>query len=181
MDLGPTQVMRLLQLAEAFAGDPERAEQYTRRALSADTPWLCVGCEACTTRCPQGVDLAETMDVLRQEALRRGLASQSARAKAVQALHRTFMDGVWVWGRVHELSLVAFYKLRTLNLLQDAMLGPAMYLKGKLHLLPPRRQPTAQVRRAVEALQRRRERGCPHPPHEADADIRAPAGEHKGP
>jgi heterodisulfide reductase subunit C len=157
MDLSPTRILRLLQLEAAFhEGGPETNE-YGLRALSSETPWLCAGCQACTTRCPKGMDIAGAMDVLRQEALERGLASASARARRVQALHRLFMQGLLRRGRLHELMLVGLYKLRTLDLFSDLMLGPLMFHKGKLHLLPPKGADTSRVRRAIAALKRRRE------------------------
>ena len=86
MEVSPTRVMHLLQLEAAF---PEKAGQYARHALMAETPWLCAGCLACTTRCPQGVDVAGTMDVLRQEGLKRGTTATTRRVRDIQALHRT--------------------------------------------------------------------------------------------
>ena len=81
MDISPTRIMHLLQLESAFAEEPEKALNYATEALSAETCWLCAGCLACTTRCPQGVDIAGTMDLLRQEGLRRGVAATSRRQR----------------------------------------------------------------------------------------------------
>jgi heterodisulfide reductase subunit C len=154
MDLSPTRIMRLLQLESAFADEPERAAEYARQALGADTPWLCAGCLACTTRCPQEVDIAGTMDVLRQEALKRGLASTSKRARDVQVLHQAFLSGALKRGRIHELSLMLRYKLRSGHLLQDALLAPAMFARGKLHILPDKSTPTDCVNAAIDELKR---------------------------
>lgn len=152
MDVSPTRIMRLMQLETAFAEEPNRASSFAERALTADTPWLCAGCLACTTRCPKGVDIAGTMDVLRQEGMRRGIASTSKRARDIQALHKTFLSGAMGRGRIHELSMIGIYKMRTMNLFEDAMLGPAMFFKGKLHLLPPKAPGNARVRQAVARL-----------------------------
>jgi heterodisulfide reductase subunit C len=152
MDVSPTRIMRLLQLEHSFADQPELAPQYARQALGADTCWLCAGCMACTTRCPQGVDIAGTMDVLRQESLRQGVASRSKRAMDIQALHRTFLEQALQHGRIHELSLVMWYKLRTGHFFQDAILGMKMLAKGKLKMLPERRPPTDRVKNAVKKL-----------------------------
>lgn len=149
MDASPTRLMRLLQLEAAF---PEKAAAYARQALTAETAWLCAGCLACTTRCPQGVDIAGAMDVLRQEGLKRNLTATTRRVRDIQALHRTFLDGALRHGRIHELSLVIGYKLRTGHFLQDAALGPAMLAKGKLHLLPGKSVATGSVKKAVERL-----------------------------
>jgi heterodisulfide reductase subunit C len=152
MDVSPTRIMRLLQLELAFARESHAARQYAGRALTAETPWLCAGCQACTTRCPQNLDIAGTMDVLRQESLRRGLVSRSRRVRDIVALHRTFLSGVMRGGRIHELFLVLGFKLRTGHLLADAALGPAMWRKGKLHLLPGPLPGAERVRAAVQRM-----------------------------
>lgn len=149
MDVSPTRVMHLLQLEAAF---PER--DYARQALTAETPWLCAGCLACTTRCPQGVDIAGTMDVLRQEGLKRGTTAKTKRVRDIQALHKTFLQGALGRGRIHELFLVIGYKLRTGHFFQDAQLGPAMMAKGKLHLTPGKSADTSRVRKALERLKK---------------------------
>lgn len=150
MDVSPTRLMHLLQLEAAL---PEQAEEYARRALTAETPWLCAGCQACTTRCPQGVDIAGAMDVLRQEGLRRRQTATTRRVRDIQALHRTFLAGALRHGRIHELSLVIAYKLRTGHFLQDAALGPGLLSKGKLHLFPGQDHDTRRVQKAVKRLQ----------------------------
>jgi len=155
MDLGPTRVMRLLQLESAFVDQPEVAAGYAKRALGAETPWLCAGCLACTERCPQGLDIAGTMDVLRELGIKRGQASRTRRARDIQALHHSFLEGVARSGRMHELALVLEYKLRTGHLLQDATLGPAMLGRGKLDLKPPRHRPG--IERILEAANRLKE------------------------
>ncbi len=154
MDVSPTRIMRLLQLEAAFAGEADKAGGYAARALAADTPWLCAGCLACTTRCPQNVDIAGTMDALREEALRRNAASHSRRARDIQSLHKTFLAQALGRGRIHEVSMIIKYKLRTWHFLQDAMLGPAMFLKGKLHLLGGAAPDTQPLQKAVDQLKR---------------------------
>lgn len=154
MDLSPTRLMRLLQLEAAFAEEPAKAREYAGRALSSDAPWLCAGCLACTTRCPQGVDIAGTMDLLREEAIKRGVASSSRRAKDIQKFHRVFLDGTTKRGRIHELALVMLYKLKTGHFLADAMLGPAMLRKGKLHIQPEPAPSPDKARAAAESLKK---------------------------
>jgi len=151
MEQSPTAIMRLLQLESAFSGQPA-ADEYALRALASDTPWLCAGCLACTTRCPQSVNIAATMDLLRQQSLERNVASRSKRARDIQALHRSFLDSAVGHGRIHELSLVMRYKLRTGHFMQDALLAPAMLKRHKLHMLPPKKVATQRVRDAAARL-----------------------------
>ena len=152
MDISPTRMMRLLQLEAAFTQDKVQAAAFAGQAMGADTPWLCAGCLACTTRCPQGIDIAGMMDVVRHEGVKRGQTSTSKRVKDIRALHETFVKGAKGRGRIHELALVMFYKLRTGHFMQDARLGPAMMAKGKLHLLPGKALDMTRVKKAAATI-----------------------------
>lgn len=125
MDLAPSQVLRLLQLREEGAG---------QEVLRSYGIWLCLACETCATRCPQEVDLPKVMDCLRQESLRRKLVHP--RARTIVAFHRSFLDSIRLTGRLHEVGLVADYKLRTRKIWQDIRLAPKLWFRGKLHLRP---------------------------------------------
>ena len=92
------------------------------------------------------------MDVLRQEGLKRGVSAQTRRVRNIQALHRTFLNGLLRRGRIHELFLVIGHKLKTGHLLQDAALAPSMIAKGKLHFLPRKGVDTTRVKKAIERL-----------------------------
>ena len=63
-DLAPNQVMRAAQLG------------LDDTVLHAKTPWLCASCQTCTTRCPQGIDVARVMDFMVMEALARGIPAR---------------------------------------------------------------------------------------------------------
>jgi heterodisulfide reductase subunit C len=99
MDLLPDQVIRL-----ALLGQEERV-------LSADTPWVCSSCETCTTRCPNGIDIAGVMDWLKEEALRRGFAVPQP---TVSRFHQSFLAAVRLGGgRLSEPLLLGLYALRS--------------------------------------------------------------------
>ncbi len=125
MDYSPNQIVRMLQL-----GIPELEEE----ALKTFTIWLCLTCETCSARCPQEVDLAAIMEYLRQESLRRGLVHP--KAKDILAFHQAFLDSIRKNGRLHEVGLVAAYKMKTLHLLQDVLVAPKLLFRGKLKLFP---------------------------------------------
>ncbi|MBQ7762154.1 MAG: 4Fe-4S dicluster domain-containing protein [Flavobacteriales bacterium] len=137
MDIPPSRVMRLLQTGSA--------DDY-RSVLSSKAIWLCLNCENCYERCPQSVDIPAVMDFLRQRSLEAGLAHRDA--KKIIAFHRSFLSSVENTGRLYEVGLEAGYKLRTLDLLQDVALVPAMLAKGKLHMLPE----VVRDRRAVKDI-----------------------------
>ena len=136
MDLSPNQVMRLAQTP-----DPEDR----KRVLSCSAIWYCAGCLTCTQRCPRKNDPAAVMDVLREEAVREGLASPETRK--ILAFHRIFLKIIEYAGRLSEVPLVSLYKLASGDLLQDVVVAPVMLAKGKLPLVPHRIRDRAAVRR----------------------------------
>jgi heterodisulfide reductase subunit C len=46
------------------------------RVLNSPTLWLCAACFTCTDRCPQGVEVASVIRVLRNLAAERGIVPQ---------------------------------------------------------------------------------------------------------
>lgn len=125
MELPPSFLMRLLQTG---------TEANDRRVLSSDTIWLCLSCENCVARCPMEIDLPAVMDYLRERSRKEGCVSE--KAKPIIAFHKSFLDCVKHNGRLYEIGLVAEYKMRTMRLMQDVDIAPAMMAKGKLGLIP---------------------------------------------
>ena len=131
MDYLPSQVMRLVHLgAEA-------------EVLGSQAIWLCASCEACTTRCPQGIDIAAVMDALRMMAIDRQTTLPDQHGKQ---FNRSFLSSVRHHGRVFEMGMMAFYKLRTGDFFSDVDKVPQMLAKGKLSLLPKRSGSAKEVR-----------------------------------
>jgi heterodisulfide reductase subunit C2 len=120
-DLTPNQISRLIQLG------------MEDEALKSSMIWLCVGCETCATRCPRKVELSKVMDALRETAVKRGIRPNE---KAIKTFHETFLNAVERGGRVHEISMLGEYKLRSLDLFSDIFLAVRMFLKGKLAIVP---------------------------------------------
>ncbi len=118
MDVMPNEVIRLGQMGDAQA------------LLNSNTIWLCVSCQTCSARCPQKVKIAETIDALREYALKKGI--RNPLSKNTVAFHRVFLDLVKSNGRLSETFLVMLYKMKTLRFTDDMILGIKMALKGKL-------------------------------------------------
>ncbi|MGB9619597.1 MAG: 4Fe-4S dicluster domain-containing protein, partial [Armatimonadota bacterium] len=121
MDIAPNQILRMAQLG------------LQDEVLSSSAIWLCAGCETCATRCPKGVALSKVMDACRQIAVERGIKPKEPN---VLKFHEEFLKGVKRFGRCHELSLTACYKMRTRDFFSDVFAGIQMFLKGKLAILP---------------------------------------------
>lgn len=119
-DFTVSQVMRLVQ-----AGQRDTV-------LSCKSLWLCATCESCTTRCPNEIDVARIMDVLRHMARRAGYAP----VPQVKAFTDSFLASVEKHGRVFEMGLVATYIAKTGRIFTDVDLAPKMLPKGKLGFKP---------------------------------------------
>ncbi len=103
------------------------------RLLNSKAIWLCAACETCATRCPNDIDIAVLMDILRELALRKGVTPAEPR---VPLFHQCFLGSIERWGRAYEVGLIAGYKMRSGDLTGDMKLGLKMFSKGKLSLKP---------------------------------------------
>jgi heterodisulfide reductase subunit C len=137
-DLKPHELVRLVQTDQRSA------------VLGSRFIWECTSCHSCVTRCPQQVEIPSMNDALRALSLREGLA---AAGTAVPAFNEAFLESVRKRGRVHELSLMVAFKLRTRRLLEDLDKAPGMVRRGKLPLrgarVGGRTEREALFRRAV--------------------------------
>ena len=135
MDVMPNQVMRLVQLG------------LEDELLRSKTIWICAGCQTCTTRCPNDIDIAHLMDTLRQ--LSRESDVPAAQPKIVK-FHQAFLDSVRRHGRLFELGMVGRYKLSSRDFFSGAKLGLEMVRKGKLKFLPAGIKGKGEIRQMFE-------------------------------
>ncbi|MBI2848951.1 MAG: 4Fe-4S dicluster domain-containing protein [Chloroflexi bacterium] len=123
MDLTPNQVMRALQWGKIDM------------VLNSRTIWICASCETCTTRCPQGIDIAGVMDNLKVLAQQEGIKPA---IPAVPIFCQASMHTLKLFGRMYELGLTLETNIRSGQPLKDARLGRRLFQAGKLKLLPQR-------------------------------------------
>jgi heterodisulfide reductase subunit C len=142
MDLLPDKVIRL-----ALLGQEDQV-------LGSRTIWVCSACETCTTRCPNGIDIAGVMDWLKEEAVKRGVATPQP---GVAAFHRVFLESIrQAGGRLPEALMLRRYGLFKLwhrpnfpELVRDLKLGLKLWKKGRLRLAAP---PALKGRGEIEAI-----------------------------
>ena len=143
MDYPPAQLLRMIQLGQKD------------QVLGSSAIWLCVSCHTCGARCPNHIRLAPVADALRAMALAQGYAPDPA----VYALHRSFLDSIRLWGRVHELTMLMEYKVRCLlakpplffrGLISDLKMGGGLVLKGKMRFVPERIRGMDEVKHLYE-------------------------------
>jgi heterodisulfide reductase subunit B len=96
-DLTPHQVLRACQFGQADM------------VLNTRTISVCAACETCSTRCPQGIDIARIMDVLEIMAAERGIQSK---APSVPMFYASANRGINYFGRMWELGLMAELYIR---------------------------------------------------------------------
>ncbi len=80
------------------------------------------------------IDIPKVMDFMRQKSIAEGLSNP--KSKNIIRFHKAFLDSIKYTGRLHEISLVADYKMRSMHLTQDVMMVPKMLSRGKLPILP---------------------------------------------
>ena len=80
------------------------------------------------------IDIPKMMDFLREKSLKEG--KTNPKAKEIIAFHKSFLDSIKYTGRLYEIGLLADYKTRTLKILQDMVLAPKMFFRGKLNIFP---------------------------------------------
>lgn len=146
MDLLPNQLIRLVQMGRL------------EKAIRSGAIWECVSCLTCSTRCPKSVDCAGVLDGLRQLSVENDCVAPQHRRTVL--FQRAFLDNIRRNGRLRELELVGEFKMRgflsdrsVAMLLKDAMLGPKMLKRRKLHLWSKRVKDRGVVRRIFERCQ----------------------------
>jgi len=135
MEYNPNKVIKMIQMGKR------------QEVLNSSTIWLCASCETCVTRCPNDVDIARMMDVLREMAIEEGTGAREAN---ILKFHEAFLSGVKSGGRINEPMMIARYKMTTGDLFSDLKLGLDMFMKGKLALVSPKTKDVASVRRIFD-------------------------------
>ncbi len=118
-DLEPNQVMRLVQFGD-------------ESVLESKTIWTCASCLTCSTRCPQGLDIAGIMDALRIESRKQGKA---AIKEAVQ-FNDIFLGNIKATGRLYEPALLGLRNLVYRQPMKDMDMGIEMLKRWKLNFVP---------------------------------------------
>jgi heterodisulfide reductase subunit C len=134
MDLLPNQVIRMIQLG------------LKDEALSCSAIWLCASCETCAARCPREIEIVKVMDALRRKA-RDG--DHHIAVREVPIFIRTFLNVVKRFGRLYEVGFVGAYNILSGHVTKDMDKAPAMIMKHKIALAPPRVKGMDKVRRLI--------------------------------
>ncbi len=121
MDLKPAQLMHSIRL--------DRED----RVLNSTAIWLCVGCETCTSRCPQQVEPAAVMTAARVLAAHKGVTPS---VKEVSIYYRGFVDNMRLNGKIHDASVAGITQLLTGQLRDNLPLAWKLLVRGRVKLPP---------------------------------------------
>ncbi|MBN1959947.1 MAG: 4Fe-4S dicluster domain-containing protein [Deltaproteobacteria bacterium] len=120
------------------------------KLLTDESIWLCLGCETCSTRCPNEVEPARIIDALREIAAQE---NPKELPRYINAFHQAFLKQIMRHGRIFEFGLIAAYKLKTGRLFDDVSQVPAMLTRGKLALSPRSIDGIKDIRRIFKACE----------------------------
>lgn len=135
MEYNPNKIIKMIQM------------DMRDEVLGSSTIWLCASCETCVTRCPNDVDIARMMDVLREMAIE---SSVDVKEKNILKFHEAFLSSVKNRGRINEPMMIANYKLKSGDYFSDMGIGLSMFMKGKLSLLSPKTRDIKSVKKIFE-------------------------------
>ena len=140
MEYGPRRIMHMVRLG------------LIDQALRSKDIWMCVSCFTCSARCPQGIQIADVMSVLRNDSLAKGVARDQE-----AAFSRTFVEVIQRHGRMYEAEVMLRYYLGKqglagiVPLMKQAGLAMNMLRKRKLALRPERIEQPEDVSEIVAA------------------------------
>ena len=117
--------------------------------LSSSSMWYCVSCYLCTDRCPRGVKPTELAHALESLAVKHGYRPGRV---SVPAAYRSFSGSAKRWGRVHELTMMLVFYLRTniLRALPQLQVALSMLLHRRLPLKIDKSRGVADMNRVIK-------------------------------
>ncbi len=148
MDIQPNQIIHMIRMG------------LKDEVLKSASIWLCVSCEACTTRCPNDIDVAKIIDALRMASTKSGLKLAEKRPSV---FHDSVLASIKKTGRLYELGMIGIYMLKSGDmvsniksgsLLEDAKVGWKMFKNGKLKLIPKRIKGRKEIKNLFKKLKR---------------------------
>jgi len=140
MDISPREVIALFR-----AGEMEEI-------MKSRTIWICASCYACTTRCPAGIKITDTIYALKRTAMERNGKSDGG---PVRTLANLFIQNLQTYGRLHEGTLIRNYylKVNARKLFGLLPLGKKMWKARRLALMPKKIKAYESFSRIIKKAQ----------------------------
>jgi len=128
MDHNNYEILRMIQLGERD------------KVLESNTPWYCVSCKTCGTRCPNGIDTSKIFDALKAEAVAANKVPESG--ENTRIFYDTFLMSMKGFpivggeGRLYDAAMAGIYKVRTGTYMADKDLAKEMMKRGLVPFFP---------------------------------------------
>ena len=139
MRMKPHELMRAVQLG------------LSEEIYWSGTIWVCLSCETCNTRCPQGIHILRIINGLREWSKQLDYYNPYP---AIPTLHRIFMALVEHFGKVYQLGLTLLIYLRMLTPFKDIDMASPMLMKGKLKLFPHKSRGVKELRQVMAKIKK---------------------------
>jgi len=137
MRMKPHELMRAIQLG------------LSEEIYWSGTIWVCLSCEACNTRCPQGINILRLINGLREWSKKVDYYNPYPTGPA---LHRIFMALVRRFGKAYPLGLAVLAHLVMLTPFKDMDMASPMLRRGKLKLLPYKSRGVKELREVMARI-----------------------------
>ena len=137
MTMKPHELMRAVQLG------------LSEEIYWSGTIWVCLSCETCNTRCPQGIHILRIINGLRELSKEVDYYNPYP---AVPVLHRIFMALVRRFGKAYPLGLALLTHLGMLTPFKDIDMASPMLRKGKLKLFPHKSHGVKELRQVMARI-----------------------------
>jgi len=128
----PNQIIRLIQIDKIDL------------IFDANSIYLCLACEICSSRCPQEVNIAAIMNYLRIKSWEQ----DSFKVKALRNFYRSFLKIIQLFGRSYEPALILSLNLMSGKIFNDFDIALDILKKKKIKLIPEivkDRKPIAEI------------------------------------
>jgi heterodisulfide reductase subunit C len=139
MKMRPHELMRAAQLGLA------------QEIYWSGTIWICLSCETCNTRCPQGINILRVIDGLREISKK---VEYHNPQPSIPTLNHIFLALVERFGRVYEFGLALLINLKMLRPFKDMDMAFPMMKRGKLKLLPHFSPGVKELRRVMARIRK---------------------------
>ncbi len=118
------------------------------QVLKTNTFWLCASCYHCTVRCPRKINIAEAMYALKRYSMWK---SEYKKGLVGPVFSEAFVKTIVRSGRSFEPLLAPSYifSYGVKEFFNEALMGTAMMIKGRMPILPPRIKRLDNFRRMI--------------------------------
>ncbi len=141
MDLGPRAMFALIKDGDILS------------AVSSATPWLCVSCYQCTSRCPQKIPVADIMYKIKQFAVKNNCVPKSGK---LYDLYKAFEKEIAANGRISESHLMARYGLKQpMDTVSNTLTALKLMKRKRIDLIPETTNKPAKLSELIKSARSR--------------------------